>query len=134
MEDIDELRELKLSIFSLRKIYDKVEEDVIKSELKKIIVISDNVYKEVLKNTEKIKKIKNFVNYYIVTIIKILDKYCYLKKMKVGSNESEKLYKKVKEFLPNVVQNFEKLYQALFNDEIIDVDAEIQVMLKQMKI
>lgn len=133
MQGIEELTELKLSIFNLRKLYDKVNDENIKKELKQIIMCSDKIYKEVLMNTEKLRKIKNFSNYYIITIEKILDKYCYFKEMKVTSKESETLYQRVEEFLPKVGENFEKIYQSLFNDEITDIDAEIQVMLKQMK-
>lgn len=134
MYNIKELSELKLSIFELRKIYDKISEEKIKKELKSIITISDKIYKEVLVNSDKIKKIKNFSSYYIVTIKKILDKYCYFKQMKVISKESEDLYNKIEVFLPEVTENFEKIYQSLFNDEITDIDAEIKVMLTQMKI
>lgn len=134
MENIKELSELKISIFDLRKIYDKLEEDKIKNELKCIIIVLDKIYKEVLVNSNKLSKIKNLSSYYIVTIKKILDKYCYFKQMNVTSKESEDLYKKIETFLPEVSKSFEKIYQSLFNDEITDIDAEIKVMLKQMKI
>lgn len=132
-KDIEELRNLKLQIFQLRKLYDKTGEVEIKNELKKIIITSENIYKEVAINNDKLLKVKNFIDYYIITIQKILEKYVYFKERKISSKEASELYLKVQELLPKVNVSFEKLYQSLFEDDLTDIDAEIKVMLKQMK-
>lgn len=132
-QDINELRELKLQIHELRKIYDKINEPNIKKELKEIIIVADKIYKEFTVNTEKIRKIKNFTNYYIVTVQKILKRYCDFKEKNITGKECEKIYQQVHEFIPKIKYSFEKMYQSLFNDEITDIDAEIKILLKQLE-
>ena len=85
-------------------------------------------------NTNKISKIRNFANYYIATVQKIVSKYIELKNKGIGSTEVEKLYAKIEQFLPKVSDGFEKMYDSLFSDETIDIDAEIKVMIKEMGI
>lgn len=130
---IEELRSLKLTIHELRKIFDKIQDENIKKLLKNIIVVSDKIYKEVAINTEKLRKIRNFSNYYIITVLKILNQYNKFVDAKLNTKEAKELYIKVEEFLPRVNKSFEKIYESLFNDEIIDLDSEIKVLLKEIK-
>lgn len=132
--DIESLQLIKKQIFELRKIYDKVKNDTIKLNLKKIIVVSDKIYKELVLNTNKLGKVKNFANYYIVTIQKVMSKYCLFEEKGIQTTEKKELQNNIEIFLPKVNDAFEKMYQSLFDDEILDVDSEIQVMLKQLKI
>lgn len=131
---IKELSNLKENIYNLRKLFDEIENDNVKKLLKEIIKISDKIYKEVVVNTNKIYKIEKFNNYYIITIEKIINKYIKLTKNKINNSESEAFFSKVEEFLKNVTISFDNLYQSLFKDEVIDIDAEIKVMEKEMKL
>lgn len=130
--EIEELRDIKSKINDLRKLYDKTENLDLKKALKNIIIISENIYKEVAVNSEKISKIKNFSNYYLVTIYKVLEKYNHLKENKIAGKESLELYEKIESFIPNAEKSFKKMYESLFNDDIKDIDIEIKVMLEQL--
>ena len=131
---IKELSNLKENIYNLRKSFDEIENENVKKLLKEIIKISDKIYKEVVVNTNKIYKIEKFNNYYIITVEKIINKYIKLTKSKINNSESEAFFSKVEEFLKNVTISFDNLYQSLFKDEVIDIDAEIKVMEKEIKL
>lgn len=131
---IKELSNLKENIYNLRKSFDEIENENVKKLLKEIIKISDKIYKEVVVNTNKIYKIEKFNNYYIITVEKVINKYIKLTKSKINNSESEAFFSKVEEFLENVTISFDNLYQSLFKDEVIDIDAEIKVMEKEMKL
>lgn len=133
-KEIEDLRKLKSNIHELRKIYDIISEESIKDSLKKIIITSDNIYKEVMVNTEKLDKIRNFNNYYIITIKKILNQYIKINEKKIRNEEAKKLCIKIETFIPNVSESFKKVYDALFEDDVIDIDSEIKVMMSEMKI
>ena len=133
-KELEKLSILKQNIYELRKLYDEVNNEVVQKLLKDIIKISDKIYKEVVVNTDKLYKLDRFNNYYLVTIQKIIKKYINLSKNKIMNNQNEKFYIKIEEFLKNVSLSFNNLYQSLYTDEIIDLDAEMQVMEKEMKI
>lgn len=131
---IKELSNLKENIYNLRKSFDEIENENVKKLLKEIIKISDKIYKEVVVNTNKIYKIEKFNNYYIITVEKVINKYIKLTKNKINNSESEAFFSKVEEFLKNVTISFDNLYQSLFKNEVIDIDAEIKVMEKEIKL
>lgn len=133
-KELETLSILKKNIFELRKLYDQVENDVVQSLLKNIIKTSEKIYKEVVVNTDKLYKLDRFNNYYLITIQKILKKYINLSKNKIRNSQNESFFLKIEEFLKNVTVSFDILYQSLYTDEIIDLDAEMQVMEKEMKI
>jgi len=133
-KELEKLSILKQNIYELRKIYDEVNNEVVQKLLKDIIKISDKIYKEVVVNTDKLYKLDRFNNYYLITIQKIVKKYINLSKNKIRNSHNEEFFNKIEEFLKNVTLSFNDLYQSLYNDEIIDLDAEMQVMEKEMKI
>lgn len=133
-KEIDDLRNLKLNIHELRKIYDNIENEIIREPLKKIIITSDKIYKEVVQNTWKLYKIRNFNNYYIITVQKVLRQYIKLNTNKINTDEVKKLCIKIENFIINVNESFKKIYNSLFEDEVIDIDSEIKVMLNEIKL
>ena len=134
-KELEKLSILKQNIYELRKLYDEINNDeVMQKLLKDIIKISDKIYKEVVVNTDKLYKLDRFNNYYLITIQKIVKKYINLSKNKIRNSQNEEFFIKIEEFLKNVTLSFNNLYQSLYNDEIIDLDAEMQVMEKEMKI
>ena len=133
-KELEKLSILKQNIYELRKLYDEVNNEVVQKLLKDIIKISDKIYKEVVVNTDKLYKLERFNNYYLVTVKKIVEKYIRLSKNKIKNSKNEEFFIKIQEFLKNVTLSFNNLYQSLYTDEIIDLDAEMQVMEKEMKI
>lgn len=133
-KEIQELSVLKQNIYEIRKLYDEINNEAIQKILKDIIKISDKIYKEVVVNTDKLYKLDRFNNYYLVTVQKIVEKYIKLSKNKIRNNQSEEFFIKIEEFLKNVTLSFNNLYQSLYTDEIIDLDAEMKVMEKEMKL
>ena len=129
---IEELRKLKNQIFKLRKLYDLIENCEVKDYLKKIIIVSDKIYKEVAVNSNKISKVQKLTDYYIVTARKIVSRYAKLKINGIDSVESNELYMKIEKFMPRLNEYFEKIYESLFSAEILDVDAEIEVFIKEL--
>ena len=134
-KSLEKLSILKQNIYELRKLYDGLNNDeVMQKILKDIIKISDKIYKEVVVNTDKLYKLDRFNNYYLITIQKIVKKYINRSKNKIRNSQNEEFFTKIEEFLKNVTLSFNNLYQSLYSDEIIHLDAEMQVMEKEMKL
>lgn len=131
---LENLKVLKLTSMSLRKKYDLIEDEVVRDEVKKIIILLDKIYEEVLVNSGKISKIKKFFNFYIPSLEKVLEKYIRFKEKKLKGTEVDEYFKNVENFLKQVSESFDKIYNSLFTDEIFDVDTEIKVLLKEMRL
>lgn len=130
--DIELLRNLKIEIHSLRKCFDDISDEMVLDNLKKIIIISEKIYKEVAVDTLKLNKVRNYIRFYLPTVIKVLERYIKFKDSKINNKEMISLYKKIEEFLPKAYESFKKIYDSLFTSEILDIDSEIKIMLKEM--
>ena len=133
-KELQKLSALKQNIYELRKLYDEINSADIKKLLKDIIVISDKIYKEVVVDTNKLYKLERFNNYYIVTVQKIIKRYISLSKNMIITDQNQEIFIKIEEFLKNVAVSFNSLYKSLYTNEIIDLDLEMKVMEKEMKI
>lgn len=89
---VENLKVLKLTNISLRKKYDLIDDEIIREEVKKIIILLDKIYEEVLVNSEKISKIKKFFNFYIPSLEKVLDKYVRFKDKKLKGTDVEEFF------------------------------------------
>lgn len=132
--EVQKLATLKKNIYNLRKLYDSINDKFVEEEFKKIIKISDKIYKEVLENTDKIYKVEKFSNYYLVTVEKVISKYIKFKSVNYTTQESENFFNRIEAFLKNINLSFSNLYNSLFTEELYDIDAEIKVFEKEMKI
>lgn len=130
--DIELLRNLKLEIHSLRKCFDDISDEMVLDNLKKIIIISEKIYKEVAVDTLKLNKVRNYIRFYLPTVIKVLERYIKFKDSKINNKEMISLYTKIEEFFPKAYESFKKIYDSLFTSEILDIDSEIKIMLKEM--
>ena len=133
-EELEELTKTKKSIITLRKLYDELQEEKIKEEIKEIIRINEKIYKEVSKDSSKVIKIYNYNKYYTPTLIRVIKQYIELKNKRISTLDAKKLFIKIEVFTSKIKSSLEKLYQSLFDDQILDIDAEIKVMIEEMKI
>lgn len=131
---VQKLATLKKNIHNLRKLYDSINDKIVQEEFKKIIKTSDKIYKEVLENTDKIYKVEKFTTYYLVTVEKVISKYIKFKSVNYTTQESVNFFNSIENFLKNINLSFTNLYNSLFTEELIDIDAEIKVFEKEMKI
>lgn len=130
--DLELLRSLKKQNHEFKICFDKIDDENIKKSVKEIIVISDKIYKEIVVNTEKVKKANNYIRYYLASVIKVVDRYVTFKQAGINNKEAINLYEKIEAFLPRAYEGINKVYESLFNDEILDIDSEIKVMLMEL--
>lgn len=131
-EEIELLRSLKKQNHDLKICFDKIVEENVKSEVKEIIILSDKIYKEVAVNTEKIFIVKNYIRFYLSSVIKVVDRYIVFKEANICNKDAINLYEKIEEFLPKAKIGIKRIFESLYSNEILDLDSEIKLMLKEL--
>lgn len=132
-DNIKLLQDLKKEIRKIKNIYGESEKYPIVNDLKEICKTCDKIIDEVSLNQDKIKKINKFINYYIPALIKILEQYMNIKKNKLSDCESKEMVVKIEKMLSNVHNSFNVILNQLFNNQNIDIDAEIKVLLGELE-
>ena len=133
LSEIEELRTVKKSINNLKKSYLEIKEENIKQDVKKIINWLDKIYEEIFNDKNKLKKFKMYGEFYLPTIKNIIDRYNVIKVKKINSQEAIHTTNKIEETIKKLNEHFEKVYNSFFENEVLDLDADIRVLLHEIK-
>ena len=85
------------------------------------------------KKPENYKKINNFFSYYLPVTINILDKYDEIENQRLNTEESKKFMKSTQNMMKKINSAFKKQLSSLYQNDIIDTDAEMKVFDAMLK-
>ena len=133
-QEIEELRKIKISINEIKRSYQKIDTNLeIKKDIREMIEILDKIYTELFNNPYKLRYFRMYGEFYLPTISKIISKYLDLTNKKVKSNEAQRLLTNIENTAKKLNVHFQEKYNSLFENEIIDLDADIKVLLKELR-
>ena len=87
----------------------------------------------VTKNNGKEKSISNFFDYYLPVLVKIVARYDEIENQRLTSKDSKKFMKSSAEMIEEVNDAFKKILASLYQEEIVDADAEMKVFNQLLK-
>lgn len=111
----------------------KVERTDTKENLKKINITVSKILEVVEENPNKAKKLNNFFDYYLPVLIKIVNRYDEIENKKITSQESKKFMEKADKMISETNNAFETILSTLYNNDIVDADAEMKVYELMLK-
>ena len=132
-QEIEELRKIKISINEIKRNYQNINENWgIKKDVRELISILDKIYIEIFNDTQKLKLFRMYGEIYLPAISKIISRYSKFKSKNIKSEDVEKLLNNIEETLNKLKKHFQDKYNSFFESEVIDLDAEIKVLLKEI--
>ena len=81
---------------------------------------------------EKLKQIRQFLNYYLPTTIKLMEQYVTLQNQSVKTENITDGMQKIEDLLDKVIVAFQRQLDALFESDVVDITADIRVMEQMM--
>ena len=111
----------------------KIQDPSVKAKVLEIREQVVKIFENFKNDPEDIKISRQFLSYYLDTTIKIIRKYIDLSSQKVISPELKESLKRVDELLVSIIDAFQKHHDKLIQNDIMDLDAEITVMDKTLK-
>lgn len=110
-----------------------IKDNAVAQKVQDICKIGMEIFDDLKKHPEDIKKAKQFINYYLDTTEKIVNQYVELSNKRTITAEIEESLKKVEEILDSVKDTFNKQLQSLLDDDLLNLDTEIKVLKNTMK-
>ncbi len=104
------------------------------AKIKEICTNGVEILDHLKNNPEDLKKAKPFLNYYLVTTEKIVNRYAELCSKKDKTEEIEKAIKNVESVLDSINETYKKQLKNLLEDDLLDLSVEISVLEKTMKL
>lgn len=110
-----------------------IDDEYIKTKLTEIHSSVDNILSTIEKNPNKVRNINNFFDYYLPITIKIIDRYDEIEDRGLNGEDSKEFIKSTNKMVEEINLAFKKILNKLYENDIIDTDAEMKVFESMLK-
>ena len=126
------IKQGRYSVKRIQEINDDIPDFKISAQLKQIEILTAAVIDQVEKKEDKLKQVRQFMNYYLPTTIKLLEQYVQLQNVGLRGENISSAMTQIEEMLDKVIVAFQKQLDSLFESDVVDITADIQVMEQMM--
>ena len=120
------------SIAKIRQLNDAIPDERMSAQIDLIERLAAQIFDCVKEHPEKLKQIRQFLNYYLPTTIKLMEQYVTLQNQSVKTENIEEGMQKIEGLLDKVIVAFQRQLDSLFETDVVDITADIRVMEQMM--
>lgn len=121
-------------ILQLKEANDKIGNQKISNQIDSFVEITNSITQTVIDKPNKVSEIRKFLNYYLPTCLNLLNHYADFEKQKIKGTHVLESMEKISMMMDSIEMAFKKQLDSLFDNETLDISADIMVlegMLKQ---
>ena len=115
-------------ILELRDLNDAILDIPISDKIDRIEDLTAKIFRIVEENPEKLPQIRRFMNYYLPTTLKLLRSYATLEKQGTRGENITSAKENIGRILDTLATGFEQQLDQLFESDVIDIAADINVL------
>ena len=127
---IDIARNDSKAIYDMRK---KIDDNDIVKYISEICDNANKIINTIEKDNKKIRNINNFFDYYLPVTLSIIKRYDEIENQDLSSKEMKEFTKNTKEMLKTADEAFSKILDSLYQNDIINIDADMKVFNSMLK-
>jgi len=120
------------SVAEIQALNDAIPDFKLSAQIKQLEILTDKIFAYVRQNPSKLGQIRQFLDYYLPTTIKLLRQYVELQNQGMRMGNIDEGMKKIEEMLDKIIVAFQKQLDGLFESDVVDITADIQVMENMM--
>ena len=122
----------RASVKRIQELNDEIPDFKVSAQLKQIEILTSSIIDQVEKKEDKLRQTRQFMNYYLPTTIKLLEQYVQLQDVGMKGENIENGMKRIEDMLDKVIVAFQQQLDSLFESDVVDITADIQVMEQMM--
>ena len=122
----------KRAIADIRRLNDEIPDERISAQIDLIERLTAQIFDCVRKNPKKLSQIRQFLNYYLPTTIKLMEQYVTLQNQSLKTENITEGMQKIEDLLDKVIIAFQRQLDALFEADVVDITADTRVMEQMM--
>lgn len=131
--ELDEvLRRGREAVAEIRRLNDEIPDFKVSAQLKQLEILTERIFVLLEKNPKNLRQTRQFMNYYLPTTIKLLNQYVTLQEQGMRIGNIDEGMKKIEAMLDKIIVAFQKQLDSLFESDVVDITADIQVMEQMM--
>ena len=133
-EMIDELlSEGEKAVAEMTAIERNTADNTVSKKINDLIDVTDRIYKDLLSDPGDYKMVKRFSELYLPTTLKLLRTYdSFGQSAAVGDNIND-TRERIDLALDTIVSSYEKFFDALFEDQALDIETDITVLKTMLR-
>ncbi len=132
--DLDDLLNVAMSYVSqLNELSLSISNPKVSLPIGELLNITRQIFAFVEKQPEKIRQIRQFMNYYLPTTIKLLTSYRELSQQPLKGDNINEAMSKIEGSMDGIVETFRHELDNLYSDKTVDITVDIDVMLAMMR-
>ena len=112
---------------------DLIADEEVSAKIDRIEDLTRKIFAVLDKYPEKEKQLYSFLNYYLPTTLKALESYARLEAQGVETETIRSTKQKINEMLDELCDGYEKQLDKLFENDAVDITADIEVMRKMLE-
>ena len=120
-------------LHELRDVNIRIPDEVMTKRIDRMEVASADIFAYIAEHPEKAAEIRRFMNYYLPTTLKLLNSYDKLSRQRVKGENIQKTMFEIEGMMETIAGAFEKQLDRLFDDDALDIAADISVMESILK-
>lgn len=120
------------SVKRIQELNDDIPDFKVSAQLKQIEILTASIIDQVEKKQDKLKQVRQVMNYYLPTTIKLLEQYVQMQNVGLKGENITSSMQRIEEMLDKVILAFQKQLDGLFERDLVDITADIQVMEQMM--
>jgi len=110
-----------------------IDDPDVRLNLNSICDSSFKIINAIEKEPKKVKKVNNFFDYYLPITVSIVERYDEIEDQHLSSDDVKKFQDKSAKMLSKISTSFRNMLNNLYQDVIIDTDAEMRVFDAMLK-
>ena len=122
------IKDGNLALSEMKRLDDNIADPGVSADIVRLSQVSGKIFQAVRDDPEKLPQIRQFMNYYLPTTLKLLNAYDRMSGAGVSGENIDGTKTKVEDMLKTIVKAFEKQLDALYGSDALDISADIQVM------
>lgn len=116
------------AVGEMRRLNDSIEDPTLSGQIDHIEATTGKIFAYVMAHPDQKSQIRRFLNYYLPTTLKLLNAYDRLDEAGISGINIDGAKGKISEVMAAIVSAFDRQLDALYQGEVMDINAEIKVL------
>lgn len=116
------------AISELKRLDDAIADEKISQDIRRMESVSQAIFDQVRADPAKLPQIRQFMDYYLPTALKLLNSYDRMGAAGVDGDNISSTKTKVENIMGTIVAAFEKQLDSLYGAEALDISTDISVL------
>jgi hypothetical protein len=116
----------------IREVNDAIPDEVMTAKIDRIGEITGKILDYQRRNPSKAPELRQFLNYYLPTTLKILNAYAQMDAQGIEGENISAAKHRIEGMMDKVVEGFEKQLDQLFKSDAMDITSDVEVLERML--